>query len=281
MRFRIHHETFYNYTGPVSLGPHAMRLRPREDGAQRVLSYSLEIKPEPSLVSHALDAEGNVVGHAWFIGTTERLRITSALEVETLRANPFDYVPDPDFARLPAPYAPTLAQRLSAYAAPGERDESVHAFAMSVLAESGPGPVAFLDTLNRTIHERIHRTIRNDGKAAQSAAETLALRKGACRDLTVLFMEACRAVGLAARFVSGYRRGDPGRPDRHLHAWPEVYIPGGGWRGWDPVEALAVGETHVALAAGPAQADTMPVEGVFYGTGVKASLTCRLHIAIG
>jgi transglutaminase-like putative cysteine protease len=280
MRFKIRHETFYNYTGPVSLGPHAMRLRPREDGAQRVLSYSLEIKPEPSLVSHALDAEGNVVAHAWFMGTTERLRITSSFEVETLRANPFDYVPDPGFDKLPTPYPPSLAQRLAAYIEPGVGEASVREFARSVLAQSGPAPIAFLDALNRAIHDRIHRAVRDDGKSAQSAAETLALGKGACRDLTVLYMESCRSLGLAARFVSGYRRGELSRPDRHLHAWPEVYIPGGGWRGWDPVEALAVGATHVALAAGPAQVDTMPVEGAFYGAGVKAALTYRLHIAV-
>jgi transglutaminase-like putative cysteine protease len=280
MRFRIRHETFYNYTAPVSLGPHAMRLRPREDGAQRVLSYSLEIKPEPSLVSHSLDAEGNVVGHAWFMGTTERLRITSAFEVETMRANPFDYVPDPGFDKLPSPYPASFAPRLAAYVDPGEQAPSVGEFARSILARSGPAPIAFLDALNRAIHERIQRAVRDDGKSAQTAAETLALGKGACRDVTVLYMACCRSLGLAARFVSGYRRGELSRPDRHLHAWPEVYIPGGGWRGWDPVEALAVGETHVALAAGPTQADTMPVEGAFYGAGVKAALTYRLHIAV-
>lgn len=280
MRFRVRHETFYNYSSPVSLGPHVLRLRPREDGAQRVLSYSLEIRPEPSLLSHALDAEGNVVGHAWFIGTTERLRITSAFEAETLRANPFDYVPEPGFDALPGPYAPALAQRLAPYLGRTDPDERVHAFAHAVLARSGPAPLAFLDALNRSIHERFERATREDGRAARRPSETLALGKGACRDLTVLYMEACRAVGLAARFVSGYRRGDPARPDRHLHAWPEVYVPGGGWRGWDPVEALAVGETHVALAAGPAQADTMPVEGVFYGADVKAALAYRLHIAV-
>jgi transglutaminase-like putative cysteine protease len=280
MRFRIRHETFYNYSGPVSLGPHALRLRPREDGAQRVLAYVLEIKPEPSLVSHALDAEGNVVGHAWFMGTTDRLRITSAAEVETLRANPFDYVPDPGFDRLPAPYPPALAHRLGAYTDARALDATVRGFAHAVLARSGPAPIAFLDELNRAIHDRVHRTVRDDGKSAQTAAETLALGKGACRDVTVLYMDCCRALGLAARFVSGYRRGNTARPDRHLHAWPEVYVPGGGWRGWDPVEALAVGETHVALAAGPAQADTMPVEGMFYGAGVKAALAYRLHIAV-
>jgi transglutaminase-like putative cysteine protease len=125
--------------------------------------------------------------------------------------------------------------------------------------------------LNRALHEGFRAHVR-DGGHAQTPAETLARRAGACRDLAVLFMAVCRAWGLAARFASGYRRGDLARPDRHLHAWPEVWCPGGGWRGWDPVEGVAVADRHVALAAGVRQIDTMPVEGSFAGAGVTSTL---------
>jgi transglutaminase-like putative cysteine protease len=62
-------------------------------------------------------------------------------------------------------------------------------------------------------------------------------------------MEICRAMGLAARFVSGYQEGDVEQDNRDLHAWAEVYLPGGGWRGYDPTHGLAVSDRHVALAA--------------------------------
>jgi transglutaminase-like putative cysteine protease len=277
VRFDVVHETRYTYSMPVSLGPHVLRLRPREDGAQRLISFAIDVSPQPSLLSNSVDVEGNPVLHAWFMGTTDQLRITSSFSVEVLRANPFDYVPDLTFGALPATYAASMARLLAPYREPPLAPQ-VHDFARSIAARVEGSPLAFLDALNYAIHHEVERAIRDDGGPARAATETLRTRKGACRDLTVLFIEAARALGFAARFVSGYRRGDLGRPDRHLHAWPEVFIPGGGWRGWDPVEGLAVADTHVALAAAATQADTMPVEGTFYGTGASSKLFYRLQI---
>jgi transglutaminase-like putative cysteine protease len=279
VRFDVVHETRYTYSMPVSLGPHVLRLRPREDGAQRLISFAIDLSPQPSLLSNSVDAEGNPVIHAWFIGTTDQLRITSSFSVEVLRANPFDYVPDLTFGGLPATYANSMARMLSPYRDPPDAP-AVHDFARSIAARAEGSALAFLDALNYAVHHEFERAIRDDGGPARAAAETLRTRKGACRDLTVLFIEAARSLGFAARFVSGYRRGDLSRPDRHLHAWPEVFIPGGGWRGWDPVEGLAVADTHVALAAAATQVDTMPVEGTFYGTGATSKLFYRLQIQV-
>ena len=81
------------------------------------------------------------------------------------------------------------------------------------------------------------------------AVEILRDREGSCRDLAVLFCAACRALGLAARFVSGYERDASLQENGDLHAWAEVYLEGAGWRGYDPSRALAVAASHVAVAA--------------------------------
>ncbi|MFM7576061.1 MAG: transglutaminase-like domain-containing protein, partial [Microcystaceae cyanobacterium] len=86
-------------------------------------------------------------------------------------------------------------------------------------------------------------------------------KRGSCRDLTILFMEVCRTMGLAARFVSGYQEGDQATEDWELHAWAEVYLPGGGWRGYDPTHGLAVSDRHIALVASPNPQDCAPVTG--------------------
>jgi transglutaminase-like putative cysteine protease len=277
MRFRVQHETRYRYDAPVELGPHVLRLRPREDAVQRLIHYALAIDPQPARTTGATDAESNVVTHAWFGGTTDALTITSTFEVETLRADPFDYLPDAGFATVPVRYPVDLACVLQP-CLEAEHSARVRAFADQVRAEAGDAPVAFLDALDRTIHTRTRLAIRDDGRPAQSAAETLALGRGACRDVTVLFMEAARCMGFAARFVSGYRRGDITRPDRHLHAWAEVFVPGGGWRGWDPVEGHAVADRHVALAASAQQIHTMPVTGAYFGAvGSTLDYTIRIE----
>ena len=77
-----------------------------------------------------------------------------------------------------------------------------------------------------------------------------------------MFVAVCRAVGLAARFVSGYQEGDlESDQPNDLHAWAEVYIPGGGWRGFDPTLGLAVGDRHVAIAAAADPKQAAPVSG--------------------
>jgi transglutaminase-like putative cysteine protease len=95
----------------------------------------------------------------------------------------------------------------------------------------------------------------------------------------VLFVEACRAIGLAARFVSGYQEGDTDSTDRHLHAWAEVYVPGGGWRGYDPTQGLAVADRHITLVASPLSRYAAPISGSFQqSNGAQSTMTYKLTI---
>jgi transglutaminase-like putative cysteine protease len=166
--------------------------------------------------------------------------------------------------RVPADYWPE-----------GRQDPAVQNFAETLASESGWAALPFLEHLSQTLFRRFHRNIRIEG-AAQAPARTLATGRGACRDLTVLFMAAC----LAARFVSGYQaHADTPGGDRHLHAWPEVFLRDAGWRGFDPTHGIAVTDGHVALCAAPDQAATMPIEGGFYGDGVTATLDYQVRIA--
>jgi transglutaminase-like putative cysteine protease len=106
---------------------------------------------------------------------------------------------------------------------------------------------------------------------------TLATREGSCRDLAVLFCAACRAVGVTARFVSGYEREASLQENGELHAWAEVYFHGGGWRGYDPSRGLAVADSHVAVAAAADPLLAAPVTGVYRG---PAKSTLEFEIAM-
>jgi transglutaminase-like putative cysteine protease len=98
--------------------------------------------------------------------------------------------------------------------------------------------------------------------------------------LTVLFSEVCRAVGLASRFVSGYYALPDDDGQRHLHAWSEVYVPGAGWRGFDPGLGLAVSDHHVAVAAGSLPWAAAPIVGSFRGNDAISSLDTELEIEL-
>jgi transglutaminase-like putative cysteine protease len=104
---------------------------------------------------------------------------------------------------------------------------------------------------------------------------TLREHDGTCRDLTVLFCAACRSAGIAARFVSGYECEAATQDSADMHAWAEVYLPGGGWRGYDPSQGLAVSTSHVAVAAAANPAMAASVSGIYRG-----AVRSRMQFAI-
>ena len=129
----------------------------------------------------------------------------------------------------------------------------------------------FLNQLTTRLHRSTEKVTRTE-PGIQSPAETLSTQRGACRDLALVFMVACRQVGVPARFVSGYQQGDPDEPRRDLHAWAEVFLPGFGWRGYDPTHGLAVADAHVAVAASALPQNAASITGTFRGTDATSTL---------
>jgi len=158
-------------------------------------------------------------------------------------------------------------------------DDTVTAFAVELSLAVNRDTLRFLNDLNRHLFTDFIHMHRETG-APQSPAYTLQSHRGACRDLAVLFVDCCRSEGIAARFVSGYQKGDLQSEERHLHAWPEVYLPGAGWRGYDPTHGEAIADTHVTIAAAAHSRDTMPVSGSFNGEGATSMLDYTLEIQV-
>ena len=104
----------------------------------------------------------------------------------------------------------------------------------------------------------------------QDPLTTLRSKVGSCRDFAVLMMEGVRALGMAARFVSGYLYNPRNDRARHVgggstHAWLQVYLPGAGWVEFDPTNGIVGNRDliRVAVARNPAQA--VPLHGSFFG----------------
>lgn len=280
MLFSIQHTTEYRFTRPVFLEPHQLRFHPRNDAAQRLMRADLEIEPAPAGSTQILDSEGNVVTMVWFNDVHDRMVLRASCEVETLRENPFDYLLTTVNRRLPIGYQPwemaQLAPACRRVAVPPKSDPVLD-LASEIRDAAGNELVPFLVRLCTTIYERFTDIHRETGSPWPPAI-TMEQRQGSCRDLAVLFMDVCRAVGLAARFVSGYQEGDPDQDERHLHAWAEVYLPGAGWRGYDPTHGMAVSDRHVAIAAAADPQFASPVIATYRGTNVEAELSAQIHI---
>jgi transglutaminase-like putative cysteine protease len=263
MHFSVTHFTKYHYSEPVYVEPHLIRLRPRCDGSQNLSAYQLQISPEPAGRSEYLDAEDNSVVHAWFDSKIHELAVSSQFQLETLRANPYDFLlPPPEQLVLHATGSGAVAD-----------------FARKIARESQDQTMPFLEQLAQRLFRGWRYVIREAGDPMPAEA-TLAAGEGSCRDFALLFCDACRAMGLRSRFVSGYEMSSAGSEHPYMHAWSEVYIPGGGWRGYDPSHGVAVGAGHIAVAAAVDPAQAAPVVGSYRGAA-KSSMDVAIQMQVG
>lgn len=277
MRFEIDHTTRFVYSRAVYLEPMVVRLHPRADAAHLVNDFKLTVTPPPTTRSDTVDADSNAVSLLWFTDKTEELVLHATSVVQTLNPNPFDYVMAHETSeRFPVQYSShdllVLQPHLLSTTAPLAAE-----LASELMKECDFRVVDFLNRLCEWLYVEVEQYIRPHGEPHPSEF-TLTERTGTCRDLTVAFMDACRAVGLASRFVSGYQEGDPDQTERDLHAWPEVFVPEAGWRGYDPTHGLAVADRHIALAASAHPAGAAPTTGTFRGTDATSQLTAEIRI---
>jgi transglutaminase-like putative cysteine protease len=278
MRISVTHSTVYRYDCPVYLEPHTFRLRPRTNAAQRLLTYDTQIMPVPTGTAECLDQDGNLALQAWFDSPTTELNVLSRFSVETFRENPFDFVLTGESLNLPLSYPEPLRTALIPYRNDSHIDDTLKQYARSIASGAQTNTLSFLATLNTQLFGTCRQVIRPVGPPLPSEA-TLRLQEGSCRDLAVLFCDLCRVMGIAARFVSGYECAAAGGEESYMHAWAEVYLPGAGWRGYDPARGLAVSTSHVAVAAGFDHDLACPVAGVYRG-GAQSQMdaSLRMHI---
>ncbi|MGE0135044.1 MAG: transglutaminase domain-containing protein [Dehalococcoidia bacterium] len=274
MRIAVEHRTDYRFSAPVFLEPHEFRFRPRANAWQRLDRFEFLLSPGAAGSTANLDVDGNEVLAAWFTGLTDHLTIDVRFEVETQRTNPFDFVP-PHQDRLPMHYGNELQSVLLPYTH-HEPEKALGQYAEAVSERAVREPSSFAAELARRLHMDCRHVVRPEG-APRAPEETLRSAEGACRDLATLYVALCREVGLAARFVSGYCLAEEAERDE-LHAWAEVYLPGGGWRGFDPSTGLAVADRHVAVAAGPDYVLAAPVTGRFRGQATAEPLNSSVTI---
>jgi transglutaminase-like putative cysteine protease len=97
---------------------------------------------------------------------------------------------------------------------------------------------------------------------SSSLGRVLAQGAGDCWDFAHLLISVVRRWGVPARLVTGYV--DSGYDSSEmpcrlgLHAWTDVLIPGGGWRGIDPTHGLVANDTYVPVALGRDGLDVPP-----------------------
>tara|TARA_R110000823_G_scaffold144958_3_gene275057 strand:- start:9823 stop:10686 length:864 start_codon:yes stop_codon:yes gene_type:complete len=269
-RYKIVHQTRYDFSGPVQLLPHTLRLRPREGHELRMESSTLDISP-PASLRWQRDVEGNSVATATFNTSAETLLIKSQVIIQQYDQAPHDFLVADYAVEYPFNYTDEDRVLLSPYLLQPD-DASPGILTAWVADVWAPGEslqtFALLLRLNQRIYQQLTYQVREE-EGVQSAEQTLACGTGSCRDAACLFMAAARQLGFATRFVSGYLYSDPGAGQfpqaGATHAWAEVFIPGAGWKGFDPTIGNIVGAAHITVAVARLPESVPPVAGAFHG----------------
>ncbi len=270
MLLGIEHINIYRYTRLVELTNHKLMLRPAESHEVQIRSECLEIDP-----AHVLrwehDVFYNSIALVNFTDKADELRISSRYTVEQFNINPFNFVLEIYTNDLPFDYQGSEAADLAPYLTQHHPDDTpaIKEWVKPFLDSNGRGKtLEFLLALNESVPKQFGYS-RRDEPGVQTPAETLQTRSGTCRDFALLFMEAARYMGLAARYVSGYLcSSDADKPDiasDATHAWTEIYLPGAGWKGFDPTSGILAAGLHVRVAAAREPSQATPIRGSYLG----------------
>ncbi len=277
MIYRIVHTTAYQYSEPASLSQNELYLLPRETATQHLQQSRLAITPNPQYQHRRTDYFGNIAQVFMVQHPHDELSVTATSTVETSPPA----VPQPEATppwesvvqQLRHRDQPDLLNALQfIFASPlVSIPPEVNSFAQSSFTPGAPVLAGALDLIRRIYTEFAYD--KSATSVDTSVDQVLASRKGVCQDFAHLTIACLRALGLAARYVSGYleTQPPPGKPKLvgadASHAWLALYIPDTGWVDLDPTNNLLPGENHITLAWGRDYGDVTPVKGVVMGGG--------------
>ena len=282
MQLSIEHINIFQYSRPVELTPHRLMLRPTESHNLQIIEERLEISPAHTL-SREQDVFDNSVAEVVFTEKSATLKIASHYTLKQFNINPFDFVLEIYTNELPFTYRGDDLQDLAPYLTQQYPEDAavVNSWLLAYLDSNGRGKTLdVLLALNSSIAAGFGYA-RREEEGIQKPAETLRLRTGSCRDFALLLMEAARTLGLAARYVSGYLCSSEDEAQdaayNSTHAWTEIYLPGAGWKGFDPTSGVLAAGYHVRVAATRNPIQATPISGSYLG---DASLFQGMEVTV-
>ncbi|QJC56703.1 hypothetical protein HC248_02013 [Polaromonas vacuolata] len=291
MLLNLIHETRYHYTPSVENAHHVLHLKPANQSGQQILSHSLSIVPKPAEQREVTDVYGNSSTFFSLRGEHDRLCVIANSVVKTSAAQPassmtglaWESVRDQFRYRAGVAYSSAWEFLFASPYVP--RDDAFVAFALPSFTTNRPLPEAAHDLM-----QRIHSSMKYESHSTEvntPALEALRQGKGVCQDFAHIMVACCRAMGLPARYVSGYMLTHPPAGQARLigsdasHAWASVYCPmtdgTSHWLDYDPTNDRAPGEDYVTLATGRDFLDVSPLRGVIRG-GAQHILTVAVTV---
>jgi transglutaminase-like putative cysteine protease len=275
-RLRIEHATGFSYPGDVSASYNEARMLPGTTDSQFVLSSAIDVEPSTSVNSY-VDYFGTRVTAFDVIAPHSSLSITARSLVE-VRPRPIEHVGITwdGLAREAQRSIETVEQM--AQTGRTRPHEEVVDIARSIASQhADPGRAAHEIAI--AVGDAVEYMSGVTG-VRTTAHEAWEARKGVCQDMAHIAIGALRAVGIPARYVSGYLHP---RPNAEIgvavtgesHAWIEWFA--GEWQGFDPTNNIEIGDRHVLVGRGRDYGDVPPLRGVYAGP-FKSTLNVKVTI---
>jgi len=258
MILTVNHTTTYEYDAPMRAAVQSLRLFPSRFDGQRTIRWQVSVENGIRGGSFRDGAGDKVEG--WSVrGPVDKISISVVGQVETI-----------DLAgvlrghrELAAPYA-YLRETTATWIDDGL--ETLGNEAIAGVKDS----LEQAHQLARAVAEAIEY---NPGvtHAHTTAAEALELGEGVCQDHAQALCAAARAVGMPARYVSGYLYArEDGEPHEAAHAWAEIWVEGIGWIGFDPANGCCPDGRYIRLGSGLDAREAAPIKGVALGEGEES-----------
>ena len=275
-RLRIKHETGFHYDGEVTASYNEARMLPVSADGQLVLFSNLEILPISSHHSY-VDYWGTRVSSFEILTPHKDLSLTATSLVEVRDRDHPEHRLEWDALADEIETATEYVEQLVQTGRTRPPDEVIALARNIVAGASSPCEAAL--AICKEIGNRIEYMSGVTG-VYTTAAEAWEHKKGVCQDITHLALGALRAVGIPARYVSGYLHP---KPDAAIgetvtgesHAWVEWFC--GAWKGYDPTNTIEIGDRHVTVGRGRDYADVAPLRGVYAGPyGSKLFVTVEI-----
>ncbi len=254
MFLEITHETLYQYSESVFLEPHYLHFHPQQRPNIELISFDIDITPEPSGLYVSLNSDNNIQHQCWFNEVLCELQINVKIKVKAHEFNPFGFfIDDQDIAIQNHKHFINQPEQLS--------DELIQWIGQF---QNMQNQIDLITKILTEIHSNWGHHKRYEANIHE-ANECFSNKKGSCRDLSWMLMLMLRYLNIPARFVSGYAYNEELGEGHELHAWVDCYVQGAGWVGIDPSAGVFITDKYIPVATSPNPRLTLPVNGTYRG----------------
>jgi transglutaminase-like putative cysteine protease len=202
----------YSYAEKVDLSGHMLHLTPRVLPGQRVVAAGLHAAALPSRISEGADHIGNAARWLFLDRPHDRFQVTLEAEIDVAFPAPPPAGAIPPWEQVAEAAGrgglPAWRDAEFAFASPmAPADPAAGAYAAASFPPGRPVLAGLLELTRRINPDFAFKP--SETTLHTPVSQVLTSRAGVCQDFTRLMIAGPRALGLPARYVSGYLRTTP------------------------------------------------------------------------